>query len=585
MNKIVFKKVNGTKNIFFLGFLSLLFACQVSVKGGDLDSVVPGTESGIVPKTGSTSIHSVKGGDLDSVMSGIVPKTGSGKEKESASLMNDSELSPDSRFRGNDGRDGYDSFHGYDHLRDSDNLPQNNKLPYNGSVPHNDKLFHNNNSFQSDEFYPNTHPLQNTSPLYKDKNNRNKKPHKKKIIVLEKGESTIIPSPYFERIWVSKAGILSVQDRGSSLHIQARKEGEVLLNIGSRLYHIHILGEEQKNHLISINEFLSHRMGLEARMIKDKVHIQGTLHRLKDFKDLSELAQSLSLNYVFSAEVEPSLRKGLQNYIENNIAGEFHSAPPVFLWQKPLTVLVSDGRSDFYQESLKKFGVTVKKDPSLLPIPSLVKLKILLVESSANHSFQTHIDWGEKIINRILDGSLFKQLLSDFKSMENKGKAHIFSETVLLSESGKKSHFHSGGEVPIPHFNPESGAQNIRWKPYGIRLNFETRADRKNTIHIRTEAEISEVDHSHSVQSAPSLKSSRIHSSITMKSGQSLLLSKLVRRQKGKSHSAPLALSRLPWAGSILSFKGKIKEHTRLSILITALLLKTNTENKRHANR
>ena len=398
----------------------------------------------------------------------------------------------------------------------------------------------------------------------------------KQILILEKGESLTLPSPSFEKIWLSKGGIVSIQDAGPSLNIQARKEGEVLLNLGSRLYLIQVLSTEKKKDLIAINEFLSHRMGLKALFVKDQIRIQGQLYRIKDFIDLSKMAQKLSLNYLFEAEVEPSLRPKLKNYIHKNTK----DLPPlVFLWQKPLTALIPNDQSliNLYQIKLKNFGIAIKTDPSLLPSPPLIKLKILLVESSNNHSFQTHIDWGEKVINRLLDGSLFKQIISNFKAMEDKGKAHIFAETSLLSESGKKSHFHSGGEVPVPYFNPESGTQSIKWKPYGIQLNFEAKADRNNKIHIDTQANISEVDHSHSARSAPSLKSSRIHSSITMQSGQSLLLSKLIRKQRGKSYSAPLMISRLPLAGPLLSFKGKIKEHTRLSIFITAQIVSQKT--------
>ncbi len=399
----------------------------------------------------------------------------------------------------------------------------------------------------------------------------------KQTLILEKGESLSLPSPSFEKIWLSKGGIISVQDAGSSLNIQARKEGEVLLNLGSRLYLIQVLSTEKKKNLIAINEFLSNRMGLKARLVKDQIRIQGQLYRTKDFIDLAKMAETLNLNYIFEAEVEPTLRPKLQKYIHKNIT-DLPSL--VFLWQKPLTALVPNDPSliNFYKTKLKHFGIAVKTDPSLLPSPPLIKLKILLVESSANHSFQSHINWGEKVINRLLDGSLFKQILSEFKAMEDKGKARIFSETTLLSESGKKSHFHSGGEVPVSHFNPESGTQSIKWKPYGIQLNFEAKADRNNRIHIDTQASISEVNHSHSARSAPSLKSSRIHSSLTMQSGQSLLLSKLIRRQKGKSHSAPLIISQLPWAGPVLSFKGKIKENTRLSIFITAHIIPQKTE-------
>ncbi len=399
---------------------------------------------------------------------------------------------------------------------------------------------------------------------------------KKQTLLLERGEMTQLFSPFFEKIWLSKPGIVSVQDKGSAVIVRAKKEGEVLLSLDSRLYHIHVLSEEQKKNLMAINEFLSNRMGLRARFIKDHIHIQGHLYREKDFGDLARVARSLNLNYRFSAEVAPSLRLKLKEYIYKNIGSLFH---PVLLWEKPLTALVPDEDSlkNLYQTKLKPFGVTVKPDPSLLPTPPLIKIKILLVESSNNHSFQTHIDFGDKTINRLLDGSLFKDMLSTFKAMEDKGQAEILSSAVLLGESGKESYFHSGGEVPIPHFNPESGTQGIQWKPYGIRLNFNAKADQTDKINIKVHANISEVDHAHSVRSAPSLKSSNITTSITMKSGQSLLLSKLIRRQKGKSRSAPAEIFRLPLAGPLLSFKGKITEHTRLNIFITAILLKANS--------
>ena len=139
-----------------------------------------------------------------------------------------------------------------------------------------------------------------------------------------------------------------------------------------------------------------------------------------------------------------------------------------------------------------------------------MELKLLLVESSLNNSINTHFPWGNSeegnFITRILDGHFFQNWLRKFKAMESTGQAKILSQAVLLSESGKSSRFLSGGEVPIPHYHPESGTQTIKWKPYGIQLNFETRADRTQTIHIKVQAEISEVNHSHSGQAAPSLK-------------------------------------------------------------------------------
>ncbi|MYE07784.1 MAG: type II and III secretion system protein, partial [Oligoflexia bacterium] len=398
----------------------------------------------------------------------------------------------------------------------------------------------------------------------------------KEILPMEKGESQNLPISSSDQIWLSQSGIVSIRDTGSYLNIQARKEGEVLLNLDSQLYLIYVLNAEKKRKFTIVRDFLSNRRGLKTEIVDGQIRIRGRLYRIKDFLDFSRIAQEQNFDYLFEAEVEMSLRQKIQTYIQNTIKEDKASSlpSPVLLWHKPLTVLIPDDPSltELYKTHLKRFGVFIKKDPTLLPSPPLIELKLLLVESSANHSFQTHIDWGEKVVKRLLDGSLFKELLSTFKTMEDKGQARIFSSATLLMESGKKSHFHSGGEVPIPHFHPERETQGIKWKPYGVQLNFTAKADRNQNIYVDTQANISEVDHTYSSRSAPSLKSSRIHSSITMKSGQSFLLSKLIRRQTGRAYSAPAEIFRLPLAGRALSFKGKIKEYTRLNIFITAVL-------------
>ena len=413
--------------------------------------------------------------------------------------------------------------------------------------------------------------LAETQPLKKQ---HTKKPRKKQIILMEKGESKVLFSPLSETVWLSRPGIVSIRETGAShINLQAKQEGEVLLNIGTRLYLIQVLSREKKQQLTVINDFLNNRMGLTSGLVEDQIHIQGTLYRVKDFIDLSQISQEQNIPYLFKAKAPADLRPALQEYIYRQISG---LPQPLLLWEKPLTILVPEDKSlkSQYQAQLKHLGVAVRTDPSLLPTPPLVKLKVLLMETNGDHSFQTHIDYGENTITQLLDGSLFKQMFSTFKTMENKGTAQILSQAVLLNESGKKSYFHSGGSAPIPHFNPETGTQGIQWKPYGVQLSFETRADRSNKIHISTQVEISEINHSHSTQSAPALKNNSIHSSVTMRSGQSLLLSKLIRRQKGVSRRAPMEIFRLPLAGSLLSFKGKIKEHTRLHIFITAFLLR-----------
>lgn len=418
------------------------------------------------------------------------------------------------------------------------------------------------------------YPLIQTATATKSTHNLQKK---RNIILLQKGENLKLKSPASEQIWLSKAGIVLITAHGYTVNIQAKKKGEVLLNLGSTLYKIQVIDSKNKQNLKNINQFFYYRKGLQAQVVKNKIKIIGNLYRIKDFIDFTKLASNINLDYIFEAKIDPTMCKKIKNYIYNKILNNNNSVLPftiscttiltAFLNKKTTT-------SDFYTTQLKKMGIGIQYDSSLLPILPLIELKILLIENNKNYSFQTDLNWGENIINSLLDGDLFKQLLSEFKTMENSGQAQILSETILLSQSGKKSSFHSGGDVPIPHFNPKTGTQHIKWKPYGIQINFKATADRNNKIHIDTQVNISEVDHSYSANNAPSIKKNRISSSITMNNGQSLLLSKLIRKQSGKNYSAPSMFSHLPLIGKLFSFKGKIKENTRLNIFITAKVTK-----------
>lgn len=423
-------------------------------------------------------------------------------------------------------------------------------------------------------FLSHCHPLFLQIPMATALPSTQKEEKNKQVLILETGESRTLSSLPFEKIWLSQAGIISIHDTGgTTLHIQARKEGEVLLNIGFRLYTVQVLNTEKKKALLAFNEMLSYRMGLKTHFEKNQIRIKGQLYRLKDFIDLHETAQKFNIDYLFEAEVHPSIRPSLKKYIKKKTKINTN-----ILWKKPLTALIPENIPDFYQTQLKQIGLLTQKDPSLIlsSLP-LIELKILLVESSANLSFQSHIDWGGNPLHQILDRSVFKQILSSFQTMENEGRANIFSETTLVNQSGKKSHFHYGGEVPIPNFNPETGAQGVKWKPYGINMQFEAQADRNHKVHIKTRINISEIDHVLSGQSAPATKNNRLQTAITLQSGQSLLLSKLLRQQKGKSYSSPFPLSYIPLVGPLLSLKGKIKEKTRLSIFITVQILSPKT--------
>ena len=398
------------------------------------------------------------------------------------------------------------------------------------------------------------------------------------IIVLAVGESTRLPASVSASVWLSTGKIVSIREQNFQLIIQAKKAGETLLNIGHTLYHIQVLSKENKEKWMYLNQFLQNRMGLKLNVVKEKFYITGQLLRIKDFEDLAQLCQTYNIDYSFHAKVPVALQDSLKRFLKKQISQE--QGELYILWEeKPLTIFLSNKHPHlkFYKRIFKNQGLNVKEDSSMISNLPGIELKLLLVESSHNDSFQVHLNWGPQFMSRLLSPGLFRNILSTMQTMEQKGMAHILSQTTLLTEHGKPANFHSGGEVSIPDFHPETGEGTVKWKPYGIQLNFESKTDWNSNIHIQVQAEISEVDHSQSARTSPSIKNSRINTSLVLKSGETIALTTLVRRQGGKSSSAPLPISRLPLVGRFLSLKGKLKERTHLSIFVTASLKRRNT--------
>ena len=394
-------------------------------------------------------------------------------------------------------------------------------------------------------------------------------------IVLAVGESYRLRAPLGASAWLSTGRVISLREQNLHFVLQAKKTGEVLLNVNHKLYRVQVLSRADKQKWMRLNQFLQSRKGLTLQVSKGEFYINGQLLRIKDFKDLVQFCQTQNITYFFQTKVPVALQAPLKQFLKQQFFQQQESLH--ILWEEqPLAILLPARHPhiNFYKRLFKNQGIVIKEDSSLMAQLPSIELQLLLVESSRNSSFQIRKNWGSPFVSRLLKPKLFQEILSSLQAMEQKGLAHILSQATLLTEHGKEARFHSGGEVPIPDFHPETGQATIKWKPYGIQLSFESKTDWNNNIHIQVQAETSEVDHSQSASTSPSIRNNKINTSLVLRDGQTIALTTLVRRQGGKSFSAPLPVSRLPLAGEFLSLKGKLKERTSLSIFITANLKK-----------
>ena len=430
-------------------------------------------------------------------------------------------------------------------------------------------------------------------------------------IVLTPGESLNIPSPMYEKTWLSRGGVVGLADSGSFLELRGKKHGRVLLNAGTRLWTIYVVSPGFKKNFLQVKQFLSMRQGLTGELkpagrlktpasVKTPgpragsppvIWIEGELLRLKDFKDLVILGRMHSFPFRFAAKVPYNLRKPLLKYLQKELqAGDrkpgFFQHKNISIKWNPKLSFVFPARHPyfaFYQKKMQSFGIPVEKDPSLMAKAAVAELKILLVETGWHSSSHNAWEWntflnkppskGQNPTDTAFFTNLFYQSfqkwLSFFKAMESRGKAHILTEATLFNEHNQSSRLHSGGKVAIPHYHPATGAAGIQWKPYGVQLHLKTQLDRKDSIHIEITINISDVDHTYSPRRSPSLKTHSLITSLTLENGKTRLLSSLIRRQGGESGESPWIISRLPLARKVLSGSGKLKAFSRLHIILS----------------
>lgn len=159
--------------------------------------------------------------------------------------------------------------------------------------------------------------------------------------------------------------------------------------------------------------------------------------------------------------------------------------------------------------------------------------------------------------------------------LESNGLAKVLAEPTLVTLSGQEARLLAGGEIPIP-LASALGQITVTWKKFGIILKFTPTVLGESTIHLKLEAEVSDLDPAASVTIAgttiPGLTSRQSETTVRLGDGQSFaiagLLSDKVRSQ----------IDKVPWLGSIpiigALFRSSAyqREESELLVVVTARL-------------
>jgi pilus assembly protein CpaC len=159
----------------------------------------------------------------------------------------------------------------------------------------------------------------------------------------------------------------------------------------------------------------------------------------------------------------------------------------------------------------------------------------------------------------------------------------VLAQPRLLAASGEKAEFLAGGEVPI--LMVTQNEFNVQFKKFGVLLNITPTADRSGNIGTEIYAEVSDVDRSLSVRAngfdVPGFRTRNVKTSVTVKDGETIILSGLFNNAESKEVSKVPLLGHIPILGELFKSRSFADNKTELAIYVTPRIASPTAERTR----
>jgi len=159
------------------------------------------------------------------------------------------------------------------------------------------------------------------------------------------------------------------------------------------------------------------------------------------------------------------------------------------------------------------------------------------------------------------------------KLLTQKGNAKMLARPKLLTLSGRKASFSSGGELPVSTTNA-NGSTSVEWKKFGVNLDVLPTANDTGTVSAELRAEVSEADFTRLVQGNPALKTRWASTTIQVEPGATVVIGGLIQENdQTVTHGLPL-LSGLPVVGYLFKSTRILRDQSELVIFVTPHIVK-----------
>ncbi|MCC7006701.1 MAG: pilus assembly protein N-terminal domain-containing protein [Ottowia sp.] len=346
------------------------------------------------------------------------------------------------------------------------------------------------------------------------------------------GESRIMPAPDVRRIAIGSARLLNANVlNNKEIILFANQAGSTTLSLWDNNAHhqqiyIHILPNEANKNQREVRDFISSIQGTKAKIVGDKIIIEGENLSNSDQEKIAEIAKRYPQVINFT----------------NRIG-----------WEKMIVMDVNV--VEFPSATLRAIGVQWQGS-------SLGGL-------SAGFNFGANIDnRAGKHINRGLLFGANALFLSQLQLLAQKGEATILAQPRLSTRNGATATFFAGGEIPY-ETHSERDRNTIIFKPYGVKLDIAPHVDHTGTIRATIEAEVSSIDTSIETKSGPALRTRRTKTEFNIREGQTMILSGFLNREHLHNQDKIPGLGDIPILGTLFRSEKFIQRETELVVFVT----------------
>lgn len=251
-----------------------------------------------------------------------------------------------------------------------------------------------------------------------------------------------------------------------------------------------------------------------------------------------------------------------------------------------------------YQYNIR---VTEQDPEKRVRMDSMIKISVKMVEFRKSALSKLGIDWSKDIsgptfatVGDFVTNSMFRSptaaidgtalplnvkpftsyfgiataLTSRINLLASDGDAVVLSEPVLSCINGGTAKFISGGEYPIP-VTGTNGGISVEFKQYGIKMDISPRANSEKQIYTTIRAEVSEIDQSTTVLGVPGILKNETETIVNVESGQTIVISGLLKAKQGKSNSKIPGLGDLPLVGGLFGTDDVQNEMSEMVVFLT----------------